>query len=104
MSKDKDKKNDEAVKKPTEVATEAEVVAPEVEEAEVTPEAPAVEERPEPSWDVETWMEVCKTRIGVERYALAGALRGRDKTIPYTEREIRRLVETFLNTPIRKRR
>lgn len=53
----------------------------------------------EAAWDVETWKSVSRLRIGVEPHAIVGALSKKDKTAVYTEREIRALVEAFLNTP-----
>lgn len=107
MSKGKNSKSDK-VEAVEEKAPEAVVEAP----AEVAPEPAVVEPavRPEqvntapieaePSWDVETWREVCRQRIGVAPHVITGALSKKDKDAVYTEREIRALVEAYLNTPV----
>ncbi len=70
-----------------------------VEEAVVAEPVNTVPVEAEAAWDVETWKSVSRLRIGVEPHAIVGALSKRDKTAVYTEREIRALVEAFLNTP-----
>lgn len=103
MSTGKNNKSNKAdkVEAVEEKAPEAVVEAP----VEVAPE-PVVPEpvstapvEAEPAWDVETWREVSRQRIGVAPHVITGALSKKDTEAVYTEREIRALVEAFLNTP-----
>lgn len=80
---------------PAEKAKDPEVVAPVVEPTVTS----SVES--EPTWNVATWMEVSKAKVGVEPYVIAGALTGQNVNREYSEREIRSLVEKFLRTPVR---
>lgn len=97
-------KKKKAAPKPVEVKVEP-VIEEVVEEvAEVKPPAPPISRQPveqEPSWDINTWYEVCQVRIGVLPFVLVGAFKGQDPERKYTEGEIRSLVQNFLNKPVR---
>lgn len=62
---------------------------------------PLPTEEPEPAWDLETWAQICQAKLGVAKWVLAGALHGMDEDKEYSERELRKVVEAFLNRKIK---
>ncbi len=88
---------DKVADAPVEEILEGAPAQPVITEKPFTVEVPAVEA----AWGVDTWVEVSKARIGVEKYVMRAALRNEDQSATFTERQVRALVEKMLNTPSR---
>lgn len=60
---------------------------------------PVVED--DPRWPLDVWHQVAQNKIGQPSHVLTAAMMGQDQDAQYSEPEVRRLVEKFLNTPAR---
>lgn len=86
------------------VVVEKPVAAEEViAEEPTTPVTPAVHApvEDEPRWPLDVWHQVSQSKIGQPSHVLVAAMAGSDPAAQYSEPEVRRLVEKFLNTPAR---
>lgn len=75
-----------------------EIAVPEI--VEVVEQVVVQAAEAEPSWPLTDWYGFVLPKIGQPYYVLAGAMEGMDAEAEYTETEIRRKVENFLNSPV----